>query len=438
MEKIIYGLRTCMCALFFAAFAGIAGPNLNSMSAVAASVMADNIQSLPFEIPLRMNADSSLLFPNAAFVKNFRYSGGEEILVYQYHSFKTAAKDMENFSSGMKEKITKKESAIAEENNMVISGHKENGISGVFFTLDTHIVGILAKEGLQSRETMIRAGEKMIASYNKYLEGFNTPEKCMGTLVKSIEKTDMNLTMDCFYFEPTLMGSIYKNMLAMYMNAKILAREQTGEKFSPPDVKIETGRIEMTSNSEAKVEITKGAHKLPMSQILPLHRQTDVWLPLRREGRKWMIDVEKTMELQFAYSKERAETQNSRAICMSNLKQLGLALHMYASDNKDKMPDDVRELFPRYLPTGSTFKCPGDNTIEEPKKIVSDTPISYTYVKGLSRNAKNAHRIIILYETSSDNHEEKGRHVLFLGGNVAWYSEASFQQLLTQQDALKQ
>jgi prepilin-type processing-associated H-X9-DG protein len=71
----------------------------------------------------------------------------------------------------------------------------------------------------------------------------------------------------------------------------------------------------------------------------------------------------------------------------------------------------------------------------EPKKIVGDTPISYTYVKGLSKNDKNASKIVILYETSSENHEGKGRHVLFLDGNVAWHSEESFQQLLTQQEA---
>jgi prepilin-type processing-associated H-X9-DG protein len=111
---------------------------------------------------------------------------------------------------------------------------------------------------------------------------------------------------------------------------------------------------------------------------------------------------------------------------------------MYALDNKGEMPEDVRQLFPRYISNGSIFKCPADRSIEEPRKIDSDTPISYTYIKGLSGNVRNASRIIILYETSSENYVEKGRNVLFLDGHVEWHSEESFQQLLSQQGALRQ
>jgi len=35
----------------------------------------------------------------------------------------------------------------------------------------------------------------------------------------------------------------------------------------------------------------------------------------------------------------RAKEKSKRANCMSNLRQLGLAVHMYGNDNKDKLPD---------------------------------------------------------------------------------------------------
>jgi hypothetical protein len=320
-RKTIYNrLRIWTCVLFLTAVAGIAGPDLGLMGLVTTSVMEDTPLSLPFEIPLQIN-DSSLLFPNADSVKTFRYSGGEEILVYQYHSFKTAVKDMENFSSGIKERVTKQESSIMRNNNMVIVSHKEKGLSGGFFILDTYIVGILAKEGLQSREMIIHTGEGMVTAYNKYLANFHTPEKCIDTLIRAIGEMDINMVMHCFNLKPTLMENSYKNMMLMSLNARKIAMEQTGRLFPTPAIKI--GRVETISDTEARVEISKGASELPFADLIPHISQIEVWLPLNREGRKWAIDMGKLMELSFAYSRKHAGQQTSKDICMNNLKQIG-------------------------------------------------------------------------------------------------------------------
>jgi len=296
-RKTIYNrLRIWTCVLFLTAVAGIAGPDLGLMGLVTTSVMEDTPLSLPFEIPLQIN-DSSLLFPNADSVKTFRYSGGEEILVYQYHSFKTAVKDMENFSSGIKERVTKQESSIMRNNNMVIVSHKEKGLSGGFFILDTYIVGILAKEGLQSREMIIHTGEGMVTAYNKYLANFHTPEKCIDTLIRAIGEMDINMVMHCFNLKPTLMENSYKNMMLMSLNARKIAMEQTGRLFPTSE--------------------------LPFADLIPHISQIEVWLPLNREGRKWAIDMGKLMELSFAYSRKHAGQQTSKDICMNNLKQIG-------------------------------------------------------------------------------------------------------------------
>ena len=52
----------------------------------------------------------------------------------------------------------------------------------------------------------------------------------------------------------------------------------------------------------------------------------------------------------------------ARAISdMSNLKQIGLGVIMYADDNDEKLPDDLGALWP-YVGTGQVFKSPASKT----------------------------------------------------------------------------
>ena len=129
----------------------------------------------------------------------------------------------------------------------------------------------------------------------------------------------------------------------------------------------------------------------------------------------------------------RAREQARRAVCISNLKQIGLALHMYAEDHNNALPNDIRELCPPYISTGKVLKCPGDKTTPEIQKVEPDTPISYTYVKGLSRKNPNPSKTIVLYDSLSDYYDGEGRNVLFLDAHVEWMPEKQFQKLLGEQ-----
>ncbi|OQB72175.1 MAG: Type II secretion system protein G precursor [candidate division TA06 bacterium ADurb.Bin131] len=72
----------------------------------------------------------------------------------------------------------------------------------------------------------------------------------------------------------------------------------------------------------------------------------------------------------------RAREQARRSVCISNLKQIGLALKMYAQDYKEYYPKSsaldattgdepssivpLSLLYPQYVSTGKTFICPSD------------------------------------------------------------------------------
>ncbi|HRV04302.1 MAG TPA: type II secretion system protein [Candidatus Ratteibacteria bacterium] len=69
----------------------------------------------------------------------------------------------------------------------------------------------------------------------------------------------------------------------------------------------------------------------------------------------------------------RAREQARRSVCISNLKQIGLALKMYAQDYKEYYPASqamtadepssitpLSLLYPQYVSTGKTFICPSD------------------------------------------------------------------------------
>lgn len=72
----------------------------------------------------------------------------------------------------------------------------------------------------------------------------------------------------------------------------------------------------------------------------------------------------------------RAKEQAKRGVCMSNLKQIGLAIHMYANDYDENFPvypgtnpanwttgQSLGLLIPRYIKTTEIFVCPSSNDV---------------------------------------------------------------------------
>jgi len=115
----------------------------------------------------------------------------------------------------------------------------------------------------------------------------------------------------------------------------------------------------------------------------------------------------------LATARERA----ARTSCMSNLKQVGVALHLYASDNGEKFPTKLQDLVPKYMPDATIMSCPAGKR-------------QYAYVSGLK--ATDAPNLIIAFDVPG-NHSQ-GANVLFVDGHVEWRGNA--QAVLRQAEGL--
>ena len=143
----------------------------------------------------------------------------------------------------------------------------------------------------------------------------------------------------------------------------------------------------------------------------------------------------------------RAREQARRAVCISNLKQIGLALHMYAQDYDESFPvgagtDTVvlamRRLGPNYISAGKVFICPsssGDSAASAVETL-SGKAISYAYYLNQTENT-STDSALAMDQTQQDNtgnqvaaqdpnlgnspnHGTDGVNVLFIDGHVKW------------------
>ena len=128
---------------------------------------------------------------------------------------------------------------------------------------------------------------------------------------------------------------------------------------------------------------------------------------------------------------QKAREKARRTACASNLRQIGIALHLYAADYDEKFPDtggtgadDLEPLYSAYIDTNDVFRCPSDSA-------VTGTPAdagagSYAYDDG--RNEASPTLTPLACDNgvadgdvaSTDNHAEEGVNVLFVGGHVKW------------------
>lgn len=140
----------------------------------------------------------------------------------------------------------------------------------------------------------------------------------------------------------------------------------------------------------------------------------------------------------IAKARERAR----RASCMSNLKQIGLGLKMYAGDYDEQYPTNFRALGP-YLQESMTkiFICPSE-VITKGSSIstLTDSECSYCYHFTLDESSDVNLALACDKDSAGDgsedtdisgtdfggNHNDEGGNVLYMDAHVEWVPKAIF------------
>jgi len=138
---------------------------------------------------------------------------------------------------------------------------------------------------------------------------------------------------------------------------------------------------------------------------------------------------------------QKAREKAQRTFCTSNLRQIGVALHLYTEDWDEKFPNTgygsakLGVLYSSYVDTAQVFDCPSD---KKATKASSDgttlSNSSYAYAAGLSETAPSTTPIASDNGVSdsalvdTDNHKQDGVNILFVGGDVKWVT-ASYGSL---------
>ena len=139
----------------------------------------------------------------------------------------------------------------------------------------------------------------------------------------------------------------------------------------------------------------------------------------------------------------RAREQARRGVCISNLKQIGLALHMFAQDHQENFPTDetsstaglgqLEVSGKEYISAHKTFICPSDRVADA--LAVAAAYFSYAYDAGLTEQTASDSPIVcdltdpgtstVCTATVDVNtHKGDGVNILYVGGQAEWVPQS--------------
>ena len=133
----------------------------------------------------------------------------------------------------------------------------------------------------------------------------------------------------------------------------------------------------------------------------------------------------------------KAREQSRRVSCMSNLRQIGVACHIYASDWAERLPNPpgattltVADMLVSngYMESGSIFRCPSSSDKMLLQPPFATTNVSYFYVPAMTESEANQDSPMWADQWTAganrwqtwDNHGADGGNVVFVYGNVHW------------------
>ncbi|MFQ5951959.1 MAG: Tfp pilus assembly protein FimT/FimU [Candidatus Omnitrophota bacterium] len=109
---------------------------------------------------------------------------------------------------------------------------------------------------------------------------------------------------------------------------------------------------------------------------------------------------------------EQVIARRDKIMCANNLRELGLAMYIYAREHEGKFPATIKVLYDEhYLSDKRLIDCPST------RKTGSFEDPDYIYAAGQS--IKDPSREVFVWDKAM-NHAGEGKNALYLNGNVVW------------------
>ncbi len=108
----------------------------------------------------------------------------------------------------------------------------------------------------------------------------------------------------------------------------------------------------------------------------------------------------------------RIHARWEKGACAGNMREIGMALYVYARENRGKFPPSLKTLYDeQYLADARFMDCPGTKHAGTPEDP------DYIYTAGLS--VKDPSREVLVRD-KGENHTGGGENLLYVNGDVLW------------------